>query len=161
LPPPDPPQVRTPTRADVIAFNAAEPRETVLFGQDIFEEAQAMGGLDDPDYVEARATSLKLAGAEGIDRLMSDHDLAALVAPTTSRAWTNDPEDDDDMQGSASRLAAVAGYPHLTVPMGFDQGMPVGLSFIGGKWDDARILSLGYAFEQATQARRPPSASRP
>jgi len=157
----DPAQVRTRTLADVIAFNAAEPRETVLFSQDIFEEAQAMGGLDDPDYVEARATSLKLAGAEGIDRLMSDHDLVALVAPTTSRAWTNDPEDDDDMQGSASRLAAVAGYPHLTVPMGFDQGMPVGLSFIGGKWDDARILSLGYAFEQATQARRPPSASRP
>ena len=59
-------------------------------------------------------------------------------------------------QGSASRLAAVAGYPHLTVPMGFDRGMPVGISFIGGKWDDARILSLGHAFEQKTQARRAP-----
>ena len=57
---------------------------------------------------------------------------------------------------SSSRLAAVAGYPHLTVPMGFDRGMPVGLSFIGGKWDDARILSLGHAYERATQARRPP-----
>ncbi|MBJ7317250.1 MAG: amidase [Brevundimonas sp.] len=157
----DPTQVKTRTLADVIAFNAAEPRETVLFGQDIFEQAQAMGGLDDPAYIHARATSLRLAGEEGIDRLMRAHSLSALVAPTTSRAWTNDPRDDDDMQGAASRLAAVAGYPHLTVPMGFDQNMPVGLSFIGGKWDDARILSLGYAFEQATQARRPPPVSRP
>ena len=67
-------------------------------------------------------------------------------------------DDDDDGQGSASRIAAVAGYPHLTVPMGFDQGMPVGISFIGGRWEDARILSLGYAFEQKTQARRAPGA---
>ncbi len=154
----DPAQVKTRTLAEVIAFNAAEPRETVLFGQDLFEQAQATEGLDDPEYIEARATSLRLAGPEGIDRLMEEHDLVALIAPTTSRGWTNDPEDDDDMQGSASQLAAVAGYPHLTVPMGFDRGMPVGLSFLGGRWDDARILSLGYAFEQATQARRPPGA---
>ena len=154
----DPAQVKTRTLAEVIAFNAAEPRETVLFGQNLFEQAQATGGLDDPEYIEARATSLRLAGPEGIDRLMEEHDLVALIAPTTSRGWTNDPEDDDDMQGSASQLAAVAGYPHLTVPMGFDRGMPVGLSFLGGRWDDARILSLGYAFEQATQARRPPGA---
>lgn len=154
----NPAQVKTRTLAEVIAFNAAEPRETVLFGQNLFEQAQATGGLDDPEYIEARATSLRLAGPEGIDRMMEEHDLVALIAPTTSRGWTNDPEDDDDMQGSASQLAAVAGYPHLTVPMGFDRGMPVGLSFLGGRWDDARILSLGYAFEQATQARRPPGA---
>lgn len=154
----DPTQVETRTLADVIAFNAAEPRETALFGQDLFERAQATTGLEDPEYIEARATSLRLAGPEGIDRLMREHRLVALIAPTTSRAWTNDPEDDDDIEGSASRMAAIAGYPHLTVPMGFDRGMPVGLSFIGGKWDDARILSLGYAFEQATQARRPPGA---
>ncbi|WP_295171057.1 amidase [uncultured Brevundimonas sp.] len=156
----DPQQVRTRTLAEVIAFNAAEPRETVLFGQDIFERAQAMGDLTDADYLEARATSLRLAGPEGIDRLMRDNGVIALIAPTTSRAWTNDPKDDDDMQGSASQLAAVAGYPHLTVPMGFDRGMPVGISFLGGKWDDARILSLGYAFEQVTQARRPPPGVR-
>ena len=152
----DPQQVPTRTLADVIAFNAAEPRETVLFGQDLFERAEATGGLTDPAYVEARAKSLQAAGPDGIDRMMADHRVVALIAPTTSRAWTNDPEDDDNMQGSASRLAAVAGYPHLTVPMGFDRGMPVGISFIGGKWEDARILSLGYAFEQKTQARRAP-----
>lgn len=152
----DPAQVKTRTLADVIAFNAAEPRETVLFGQDLFERAEATGGLDDPAYVEARERSFRAAGPEGIDRMMAGHDVVALTAPTTSRAWTNDREDDDDMQGSASRLAAVAGYPHLTVPMGFDRGMPVGISFIGGKWDDARVLSLGYAFEQRTRARRAP-----
>jgi amidase len=152
----DPSQVRTRTLADVIAFNAGEPRETVLFGQDLFERAEATGGLTDPAYVEARARSLRAAGPEGIDKMMRDNRVIALIAPTTSRAWTNDPKDDDDMQGSSSRLAAVAGYPHLTVPMGFDRGMPVGLSFIGGKWDDARILSLGHAYERATQARRPP-----
>ena len=152
----DPAQVRTRTLADVIAFNASEPRETVLFGQELFERAEATGGLDDPAYVEARERSFRAAGPEGIDRMMATHDVVALIAPTTSRAWTNDREDDDNPQGSASRLAAVAGYPHLTVPMGFDRGMPIGLSFIGGKWDDARVLSLGYAFEQRTQARRAP-----
>lgn len=154
----DPTQVRTRTLADVIAFNAAEPRETVLFGQELFERAEATGGLDDPAYVEARARSFRASGPEGIDRMMADNRVVALIAPTTSRAWTNDREDDDNAQGSASRLAAVAGYPHLTVPMGFDRGMPVGISFIGGKWDDARILSLGHAYEQATHERRPPPA---
>ena len=153
----DPAQVRTRTLADVIAFNAAEPRETVLFGQELFELAEATGGLSDPAYVEARARSFQAAGPDGIDRMMAIHELVALIAPTTSRAWTNDPDDDDDGQGSASRLAAVAGYPHLTVPMGFDRGMPVGISFIGGKWDDARILSLGHAYERRTGERRPPS----
>ena len=155
----DPEQVATRTLADVIAFNAAEPRETVLFGQELFERAEATGGLDDPAYVEARARSLQAAGPDGIDRMMADNRVIALIAPTTSRAWTNDREDNDNAQGSASRLAAVARYPHLTVPMGFDRGMPVGISFIGGKWDDARILSLGHAYEQATHERRPPPAS--
>jgi amidase len=152
----DPAQVKTRTLADVIAFNAAEPRETVLFGQDLFERAEATGGLDDPAYVEARERSFRAAGPEGIDRMMAKHGVIALTAPTTSRAWTNDPDDDDDMQGSASRLAAVAGYPHLTVPMGFDRGMPVGISFMAGKWEDAKVLSLGHAFEQRTRARRAP-----
>src|SRR5690606_3725002 len=155
----DPTQVRTRTLADVIAFNAAEPRETVLFGQDLFEQAEATAGLDDPVYVETRANAWRAAAPEGIDRMMAEHGVVALVAPTTSRAWTNDRDDDDDMLGSASQLAAVAGYPHLTVPMGFDRGLPVGLSFIAGKWRDAQVLSLGYAFEQATQVRRPPGAT--
>ena len=154
----NPEQVRTRTLADVIAFNEAEPRETELFGQELFLRAEATTGLEDPVYVNARASSLRAAGPEGIDRIMADNQVVALIAPTTSRAWTNDREDDDNAQGSASRLAAVAGYPHLTVPMGFDRGMPVGMSFMAGKWEDAKVLSLGHAFEQLTQARRAPGA---
>lgn len=150
----DPAQVPTRTLADVIAFNEAEPRETVLFGQELFVQAEATTGLDNPDYIAARANALRMAGPEGIDRMLSENNVVALVAPSTSRAWTNDREDDDNGQGSASRLPAIAGYPHLTVPMGLDRGMPVGISFIGAKWDDARVLSLGYAYEQSSP--RPP-----
>lgn len=153
----DPVQVPTRTLAELIAFNDAEPRETVLFGQELFLRAVATTGLEDPAYIEARERSFRAAGPEGIDRMMAENHVAVLIAPTTSRAWTNDPNDDDRSQGSSSALAAVAGYPHLTVPMGFDRGMPVGISFIGGKWDDAKILSLGYAYEQRTHERRPPT----
>ncbi|WP_029415401.1 amidase [Brevundimonas bacteroides] len=150
----DPTEVPTRTLAEVIAFNERESRETVLFGQELLLQAEATSGLDNPDYIAARANSLRMAGPEGIDRMLSENNVVALVAPSTSRAWTNDREDEDNGQGSASRLPAIAGYPHLTVPMGLDRGMPVGISFIGAKWDDARILSLGYAYEQASP--RPP-----
>ena len=156
----DPVQVPTRTLADLIAFNDAEPRETVLFGQELFLVAEATRGLDDPEYIAARASSLRMAGVEGIDQMMADNRVVVLIAPTTSRAWTNDPDDDDRSQGSSSSLAAVAGYPHLTVPMGFDRGMPVGISFIGGRWDDARVLSLGHAYELKTQARRAPAIAK-
>ena len=156
----NPAQVLTRSLSDVIAFNRGEPRELALFGQDLFERAEATKGLDDPAYVEARATSLRLAGTEGIDRMMRDNNVVALVAPTTGPAWTIDIVNGDHYAGSASTLPAVAGYPHLTVPMGLADGLPVGLSFIGGKWDDARILSLGYAYEQASHAIVAPSLRR-
>ena len=149
----DPQQVPTRTLADVIAFNAATPRELDLFGQELFIQAEATKGLSDPAYIEARATSFRLAGPEGIDRLLRENNVVALIAPTTAPAWSIDIVDGDHYLGAASQIAAVAGYPHLTVPMGEVRGLPVGISFIGAKWDDARILSLGYAFEQKTQAR--------
>ncbi len=153
----DPEQVKTRTLADVIAFNAATPRELALFGQETFILAEATKGLDDPDYIAARATSRRLAGPDGIDKLLGDHDVVAVIAPTGSPAWSIDLVNGDHYLGSASQMAAVAGYPHLTVPMGFVRGLPVGMSFIGAQWDDARILSLGYAFEQKTMARRDPT----
>ena len=156
----DPAQVPTRTLAEVIAFNAATPRELSLFGQELFLQAERKGGLDSPAYLEARETSFRLAGPEGIDRLLAAYNVVALIAPTTSPAWSMDVVNGDNSLGSASQLAAVAGYPHLTVPMGFVQGLPSGLSFIGAKWDDARILSLGYAFEQATRAFRPAGLAR-
>jgi len=153
----DPEQVQTRTLADVIAFNERTPRELALFGQELFIQAQAKGDLTDPAYVEARATSLRLAGAEGIDGLMREHDVVALIAPTTGPAWTTDVINGDHYAGAASQMPAIAGYPHLTVPMGFVDGLPVGMSFIAGKWEDAKVLSLGYAFEQLTQAMRSPA----
>ncbi|MFN4296080.1 MAG: amidase [Brevundimonas sp.] len=152
----DPTQVPTRTLADLIAFNEATPRELALFGQEYFVHAEATGGLDDPEYVQARDTARRLAGPEGIDRLLAEYDVIALVAPTGGPAWPTDPVMGDRFLGSSSTLAAVAGYPHLTVPMGFVHGLSVGLSIFGGRWDDARILSLGYAYEQQSRAFRAP-----
>ena len=153
-----PPSVTTRTLADVIAFNKAnEAVEMPLFGQDIFEQAEATKGLDDPEYRKARETSLRLAGAEGIDKLLKEHNVVALVGPTMAPGWLIDSVLGDQYPGGgAGGLAAVAGYPHLTVPMGTVRGMPVGLSFIGPKWSDALILSLGFDYEQASQKRVEP-----
>ncbi len=152
-----PAAVRTRNLADVIAFNRATPRELALFGQDIFEQAQATAGLDDPAYRTARANSLRATGAEGIDKLLREHNVVALVGPTMPAAWPIDAVHGDQYPGGgAGSLAAVAGYPHLTVPMGQVRGLPVGLSFIGPKWSDGLILSLGYAYEQAANARIEP-----
>jgi amidase len=88
---------------------------------------------------------------------MRENDVVALIAPTTGPAWTTDVINGDHYGGAASTMPAIAGYPHLTVPMGFIDGLPVGMSFIAGRWQDAKVLSLGYAFEQLTRAIRPPS----
>ena len=137
--------------ADVIAFNKRNMAvEMPLFGQDIFEKAQVTKGLSDPAYKKARQTSFRAAGPNGIDRLLKQHRFDALVGPTMPPAWKIDAVNGDQISGSgAGSLAAVAGYPHLTVPMGLAKGLPVGLSFIGPKWSDALMLRLGYAFEQA------------
>jgi len=146
---PAPLQVRT--LADVIAFNKAHAAEELtLFGQDTFEKAEATKGITDAGYKKARARSFELAGPQGIDRLLKENRLDAMVGPTMPPAWKIDAVNGDQISGGgAGSLAAVAGYPHLTVPMGLVKGLPVGLSFIGPKWSDAVMLSLGYAYEQA------------
>ena len=154
-----PPEVKTRTLADLIAFDRAHgDRELALFGQDEFEQAQAMPGLDDPAYAAARALSLRLAGAEGIDAMLAANHVVALVAPTMAPAWKIDAVNGDQSAGSGpGTLAAIAGYPHLTVPMGAVRGLPVGLSFVGPAWSEARLLGLGFAFEQAAKVRLHPS----
>ncbi len=153
-----PPTVRTRTLTDLIAFNKENAAvEMPLFGQDIFEQAEATKGLQDTDYIAARALSRQLAGPSGIDKMLKDNNVVALVGPTTSAGWKIDSVLGDQYPGGgAGGLAAVAGYPHLTVPMGAVRGMPVGLSFIGPKWADALILSLGFDYEQASQKRLEP-----
>ncbi|MDO9337975.1 MAG: amidase [Caulobacter sp.] len=146
------------TLADIIAFNRAHAdTEMSLFGQDLFEQADKTRGLKDPAYLKARATADRLARG-GLDKLLADNRVVALVAPTLGPAWFIDPIlGDRYVGGGAGNAAAVAGYPHLTVPMGLVRGMPVGLSFIGPKWSDGTLLQLGYAYEQASMARVAPT----
>ncbi len=152
------PAVKTRTLADVIAFNVRErSREMPFFAQELFDQAQAKEGTDGAEYRRALEENRRLAGAEGIDRLLSEQRLDALIAPTTGPAWTTDVVNGDHYLGSVTTLPAVAGYPHLTVPMAQIFGLPVGLSFIGPAWSDARMLALGYAFERRVQGRKPPT----
>jgi amidase len=153
----DPKKVPSRTLADLIAFNKATPKEFEWFGQESFEKAEKTKGYDDPEYIKALADSKRLAGPEGIDKILKDAGAVAIIAPTTGPAWTIDPLNGDNYGGSSTTLPAVAGYPHLTVPMGDVTGMPVGLSFIGPAWSETLLLNLGYAYEQATQRRKPPT----
>ena len=152
------PQAPVQTLADVIAFNLAHrDREMPYFAQELFEKAQALGGLDTPAYREALAQCGRGARDDGLDAVIAKHRLDAVIAPTGGPAWLIDPTCGDNFRGSFSKPAAVAGYPHLTVPAGFVRGLPLGLSFVGPAFSEARLLALGAAFEQATQHRRAPT----
>jgi len=152
-----PAAVTSRTLADLIAFNHAhQARELGMFGQELFEKSQATGGLADPAYLTALATSKRLAGPDGIDKMLAQYHVDALVAPTAGPAWVVDTANGDNALGSTPTLPAVAGYPHLSVPMGTVFGLPVGLSIIGAKWTDAQVLDYGYAYEQARGPFVPP-----
>ncbi|WP_414714161.1 amidase [Sphingomonas sp.] len=152
-----PPSVTTRTLDQVIAFNAATPAETPFFGQELFEQAAKTKGLSDPDYKAARAKSLRLAGVEGIDAMLNGAGATILVQPSYGAAWLSDTVYGDQYNGpSASGLAAIAGYPNLTVPMGMVDGLPVGLSFVATAHGDQTVLGAGYAYEQRSRARVAP-----
>jgi amidase len=137
--------------AELMAFNAKEWSETRWFGQDIFEAAMKAPPVGSAEYAKSLATAKRMAGPEGIDRLLSEHKVDVLVGVTNGPAWAIDLVHGDRFAGpGASQMPAVAGYPHLTVPMSHVEGLPVGLSIIGGKWDDARVLAIGAAFERGS-----------
>ncbi|MBK8900019.1 MAG: amidase [Anaerolineaceae bacterium] len=144
------------TLADLIAFNIAHAdQEMLYFGQEIFELAQTFGPLTDPAYLEALQKS-HFAAIEGINQLMDDHNLAAIVAPTGSPAWPTDLVNGDHFLGGSSSLAARAGFPLLSVPAGFSFGLPVNITFMGRAFSEPKLIALAYAFEQATQVRQAP-----
>lgn len=148
--------------ADVIAFNKANAeREMRWFDQSLFE--QAARATDADAYRKARDTNLAATRADGIDRLLRENRVAALIAPTTGPAWAIDLVLGDNYPGGigAGYLAAIAGYPHLTVPMGAVEGLPVGVSFMGGQWQDHAILKLGAAYERARTASVPAPSLKP
>jgi amidase len=146
------------TLAEVIAYNSREKdREMPIFGQELFVSAQAKGGLGTPGYLEAHERAKRLAGVEGIDAALQKDRLDVLIAPTMGPAWTTDWVNGDHFVGGGTSSApAVAGYPHITVPMGAVRGLPVGLSFVSTAWSEPRLIAYAYAFEQATHARQPP-----
>ncbi|ABI78408.1 amidase family protein [Hyphomonas neptunium ATCC 15444] len=154
-----PPAVKTRTLADVIAFNIEHAdTELSLFNQDLFEASDALGPLTDEAYTNALAIVQNATRAEGIDRLLTEYSLDAIVAPSGPLAPRVDPINGDVWPewAGAGFLAAVSGYPHLTVPMGEVHGVPLGFSFLGGRDTDAAILAYGYAYEQATRLRPDP-----
>lgn len=152
-----PPAVKSRTLAQLIAFDDAHPEEMTWFGQGYFVKAERTKGLQDPAYIEARATNLRLAGPEGIDRLLKEHGVVALISPTQNPAWVIDLVNGDSGGAGDSSLPAIATYPYITVPMGEVHGLPVGVSFIGPKWSEARLLGLAYDYEQASHAARQPT----
>jgi amidase len=142
--------------AGLIEFNKADPVELRYFDQALLEMAQAKGGLEADEYKKALAAMLKAARQNGIDRLMDDHKLDALMAPTGSPAWKTDRVNGDHFLGGSSSLAAVAGYPAITVPMGFVDELPVGVTFFGRAWSEPLLLEIAYSYEQGTKHRRAP-----
>ena len=145
------------TLKDVIEFNEQHrDQEMPFFGQDLFLKSQSKGSLYRKEYLDALDRSKLLMRAQGIDAVMDQFKLDALLAPTGAPAWLIDHVDGDHDLGSSSTPAAVAGYPHITVPMGFICGLPVGISFFGRAWSEPALLKLAFSFEQATRHRRPP-----
>ncbi len=170
-----PAAVKSRTLADLIAFNKTDPRENI-YGQDLFEAAEATTGRSTPEYIQTVDYARRRAGADGYARAMSDYEVAAIVAPTGGPAGLiggGRPAGAAAPAGgghpaaitpkgarkpSISGVAALAGYPNLSVPMGYVDGMPVGLSFVGPPWSEDQLLAFGYAYEQASKKRVAPTA---
>jgi amidase len=141
---------------ELIEFNKKDPVELNYFDQKILEEAEAKGTLDAAEYKDALTKMWKLTREEGIDLLMKQYQLDALMAPTGSPAWKTDLVNGDHFIGGSSYLAAIAGYPSITVPMGFVFELPVGVSFFGKAWSEPTLFEIAYAYEQATKHRKAP-----
>ena len=142
---------------ELIDFNEAKASfEMPYFGQDIFEKAEAKGPLTDRKYLQLLRKNHLLTRSRGIDFIMKDLKLDALIAPTGGPPWPTDWLNGDHFSGGYSSASAVAGYPHISVPAGYVFGLPVGVSFFGGAYSEPTLIKIAYAFEQATKARRPP-----
>ncbi|MXY30352.1 MAG: amidase [Gammaproteobacteria bacterium] len=147
------------TLAEIIEFNEQNAElEMPYFGQQRMIASQARGPLTDEVYLNAVRTIQRGNREDGIDALMNEHQLDAIVAPTRDLPWTTDHIKGDRLDGGSSAgPAAIAGYPDISVPMGFVSGLPAGVSFFGRAWSEPVLIRIGYAFEQATQHRRAPT----
>jgi len=141
---------------DLIAFNKTDSAELRYFDQQLLEQAEAKGPLTSPEYKKALATMLKGTREDGIDRLMDQYRLDAMMAPTGTPAWKTDLINGDLYLGGNSSWAAISGYPSIAVPMGMIDGLPVGISFFGRAWSEPVLIEIAYGFEQGTKCRRSP-----
>ncbi|NVK56002.1 MAG: amidase [Alteromonadaceae bacterium] len=144
---------------DLINFNAASKRELQLFDQSIFDKAAATDGMQDKKYTEALQTVRTATRDNGIDKLLTEYEVDVLVAPTNNPAFIIDSVFGDNAPTGfigIGYLAAIAGYPHITVPMASVRDLPVGFSIVGGQWQDATVLNVGYAFETSNQFLKKP-----
>ncbi|MEP6546640.1 MAG: amidase [Gammaproteobacteria bacterium] len=146
--------------ADLIRFNDTHAaQEMPLFDQELLRQAEAKGGLNEAAYQDARATCLTVTRAGGIDAVLCEHRLDAIVTLTSGPAWLIDAVNGDSDTGGCSSPAAVAGYPHITVPAGLYRGLPVGLSFFGAAFSEAKLITLASGFEHNANGRRIPRFS--
>jgi len=142
--------------AEIIEYNEANAdRVMLVFGQEIFLAAEEKGPLSDAAYLDALADSKRIA-RDGIDGAIEAHRLDAIIAITNGPAWMIDHANGDSFHIGSSSLAAISGYPSITVPAGFASGLPIGVSFVGKPWNEKQLIEIAYAFEQATRARRAP-----
>ncbi len=152
-----PPTFPVRSLAALIQFNDAnKDREMPLFDQELLRRAQIKGPLTDKAYTEARALCLKATRSNGIDAVLQAHRLDAIVTLTAGPAWLIDPINGDADSGGCSSPAAIAGYPHITVPAGLWRGLPVGLSFFGAAFSEPTLIKLASGFESIAQARVAP-----
>jgi amidase len=151
------PDAKVRNLADLIAFNDANKTvEMPYFGQETFLQAQEKGSLTDQAYRDALEKDRRLSRTEGLDAIFAQQTLDAIVAPTGSPPWPTDLVNGDHFLGASSTPAAVAGYPSISVPVGYAFGLPVGMSFIGRAGSEATLIKLAFAYERAAQPRRPP-----
>lgn len=149
------------TLADIVAFNQEHgDRVMPYFAQETMVRSLGKGDLDSKEYLDALASCQTLSREQGIDKVLKENKLDALVAPSASPAWLTDFVRGDHAGNGFSSAAAVAGYPHITVPAGFVSGLPCGISFVGTAWSDPQLIAIAYAFEQASKARRAPAFAR-
>jgi amidase len=141
---------------ELMEFNKKDSIELRYSDQNLLKLAYEKGGLEDKEYKEALATMLKATRDNGIDKLLKENNLDALMAPTGSPAWKTDLIDGDHFLGGSSSLAAISGYPAITVPMGFVDELPVGVSFFSKAWSEPQLIEIAFAYEQSTNHRKAP-----
>ena len=142
--------------SELIEFNKSDSVELRYFDQKILEMADKKGDLESPEYKKALSLMLKATREDGIDKVMKTHNLDAIMAPTGSPAWKTDLILGDHFVGGSSSLAAISGYPAITVPMGFIDDLPVGVTFFGRAWSEPLLIQIAYSYEQGTKHRKAP-----